>query len=158
MLFNLKISEARTMIDSNTTDIDGLLANVEKLRNNNKQLEDYLQQLKSAETAAESALEQLKNAYLMLNAVDQSQMDVLKQEVDKLYMQVKTGNMNPPESLSSNDSPKVKKSSHNKNTKKTPSTKESKDNSDAKRVEVEVVEEVDNSYYQTVMKLQKLIS
>ncbi len=139
MLFKRKIAEVHEQIQFNSTEIERLLEKIAKLRSQNQKLEDYLQKLLSAEAAAESSLEQLKTAYLILKGIDSSQMELLKQEADHLYRQVNNN----------------KSSKTSKNRK----SQELIDNYEAKAVDVEVVEgNLDDSRYQAVLKLKQLIT
>ena len=164
MLFKLKFTEVNTTIESNTLEAEELLARVEGLEEDNKKLRDYLQQLSSASKAAESALEQLKTAYLMLKKIDISQMDVFKQEVDNLYLEIKTNQVKSSEKIKPSTAPPIENKSE-----KTSKNQQSKSNSrqrnsqpkseeELKTVEVEVLEpEETNSHYEAVMKLKQLL-
>ena len=56
MLFNAKINEVQSQVFVNSLVIDALLLRVKELRAQNLAMENYLQQLGSAENAAESAI------------------------------------------------------------------------------------------------------
>lgn len=176
MLFKLKFTEVNNQIDANASEVDQLLVKVENLQEDNKKYQEYLQQLGAASKASESALEQLKNAFLMLQKIDTSQMEVLKQEVDNLYLQIKTNEMKSAEKLNSNSTPRLnnnlpkdndqdvpqnkhtrldKNKTNDKIEKKSAKSKES----EAQAVEVEVLEpeEENKSHYDAVMKLKQLL-
>ena len=164
MLFKLKLTEVNTTIESNTLEVDELLARVEDLQEENKKLKDYLQQLSSASKAAESALEQLKTAYLMLKKIDHSQMDVFKQEVDHLYLEIKTSQGKSSEQIKPSTAPplenKTEKTSKNQQSKSSSrqSNSQTKDKEELKAVEVEVLQpEEQHSHYEAVMKLKQLL-
>jgi hypothetical protein len=176
MLFNLKVSEVKSIIESNTSEVEGLLSRVEDLQEENKKLKDYLQQLGVASKASESALEELKKAYLMLKKVDPSQMDVLKQEVDRLYLRIKKSEIksagNSQNIPSSSSQLKVENDGKIKNNKTELINQNSQNNvnvnyhkkdsslnqDDTKAVDVEVLKPEENlSNFEAVMKLKKLI-
>lgn len=186
MLFKLKVNEVNSTIKSNTGQIEEYLTTVEDLQEENKKLKEYLQQLGSASTASESALDQLKTAYLMLKKIDPSQMDVLKQEVDNLYLQIKTSEVQAPEKIKSTSSKPLNNNFNNiQNKTRNTETSQSKVNyhnyvtteksetvtehnvnsnvqkkDDVKAVKVEVLEPENNdksSHYEAVMKLKQLI-
>ncbi len=150
MLFKLKISEVRSLIEGNSSEIKKLTQQIEDLRGNNQELEDYLQKLGSAAITAQSALEQLQKAYQTLKTIDASQMEVLKQEADNLYLKVKTDEISLTETTPEESTSKNRR----KNTKT-----ELIEESEATAVEVEIVESKDDkSSYEAVLKLQKLLN
>lgn len=174
MLFKLKENEVKTTIQDNASRVENLLETVDDLQEENKKLKEYLQQLASASTASESALAQLKTAYLMLKKIDSSQMDTLKQEVDNLYLEIKSNSVKPNEKLSQSETKSFPKSSVNNNNKNpinhhSSSNQKSdlnshksdvhKNEQEVKAVEVEVLdpEEEKKSHYDAVMKLKQLI-
>ena len=176
MLFKLKFTEVSNQIDANALEVDQLLVKVEDLQEDNKKYQEYLQQLGAASKASESALEQLKNAFLMLQKIDSSQMDVLKQEIDNLYLQIKTNEIKSPEKLNSNPTvklnynstenkqkkePQNNKSNHNKIPTKVRQTSEKSVDNEARAVKVEVLEpeenEANKSHYEAVMRLKQFL-
>ena len=83
MLFREKLLDVSHKIESNTNEINQLLITVENLQAENKKSQKYLQELNNADQISESALEQLKEAFLRLKNIDPNLMIVLKNEVDK---------------------------------------------------------------------------
>ena len=85
MLFNAKINEIQSQVSANSQEIEVLLLRVEELRAQNLAMENHLQQLGSAENAAESAIEQIKTALLMINAISPAEMQTFKSAIDSLF-------------------------------------------------------------------------
>ncbi len=173
MLFDKKLTTVGNKIKSNTSEINQLLATVENLQEENKLSQEYLQKLGAAEKASESALEQLKTALLMLKNIDPRLMDIVKQEVENICLQVENSSSSAKK-LSSNSNSKM--SSHNaqqNSNQETKTNKKTKNNSvkdstpiqsdknTAKVVEVEILEPDEDfnskSHYEAVMKIQQLL-
>ena len=85
MLFNTKIQEIQSQVSANSQEIEVLLLRVEELRAQNLAMENHLQQLGSAENAAESAIEQIKTALLMINAISPAEVQTFKSAIDSLF-------------------------------------------------------------------------
>lgn len=85
MLFNTKIQEIQSQVSANSLEIEALLLRVEELRAQNLAMENHLQQLGSAESAAESAIEQIKTALLMINAISPDEVQTFKGAIDSLF-------------------------------------------------------------------------
>ena len=85
MLFNAKINEIQCQVSANSLEIEALLLRVEELRAQNLAMENHLQQLGSAENAAESAIEQIKTALLMINAISPAEVQTFKSAIDSLF-------------------------------------------------------------------------
>ena len=85
MLFNAKINEIQCQVSANSLEIEALLLRVEELRAQNLAMENHLQQLGSAENAAESAIEQVKTALLMINAISPAEVQTFKGAIDSLF-------------------------------------------------------------------------
>ena len=85
MLFNAKINEIQSQVYGNSLEIEVLLLRVEELRAQNLAMENHLQQLGSAENAAESAIEQCKTALMMINAISASEVMTFKGAIDSLF-------------------------------------------------------------------------
>lgn len=85
MLFNAKINEIQSQVSANSLEIEALLLRVEELRAQNLAMENHLQQLGSAENAAESAIEQIKTALMMINAISPAEVQTFKGAIDSLF-------------------------------------------------------------------------
>lgn len=85
MLFNARINEIQSQVSSNAVEIDALLLRVEQLRNENLARSSHLQQLGSAESAAESAIEQIKTALMMIELISPAEVATFKGAIDKLF-------------------------------------------------------------------------
>ena len=85
MLFNTKIQEIQSQVSANSLEIEALLLRVEELRAQNLAMENHLQQLGSAENAAESAIEQIKTALMMINAISPTEVMTFKGAIDSLF-------------------------------------------------------------------------
>lgn len=85
MLFNTKIQEIQSQVSANSLEIEALLLRVEELRAQNLAMENHLQQLGSAENAAESAIEQIKTALMMINAISPTEVQTFKGAIDSLF-------------------------------------------------------------------------
>lgn len=85
MLFNAKINEIQSQVSANSLEIEALLLRVEELRAQNLAMENHLQQLGSAENAAESAIEQIKTALMMINAISPTEVMTFKGAIDSLF-------------------------------------------------------------------------
>jgi hypothetical protein len=85
MLFSGKIQEIQSTVNANALEIEALLLRVEELRAQNLSLENHLQQLGSAEAAAESAIEQVRTALTMIYHISASEIDTFKAAIDSLF-------------------------------------------------------------------------
>lgn len=85
MLFNTKIQEIQSQVSANSLEIEALLLRVEELRAQNLAMENHLQQLGSAENAAESAIEQIKTALMMITAISPTEVQTFKGAIDFLF-------------------------------------------------------------------------
>ena len=174
MLFQQKLTEVSNQIDSNTLEINQLLVTVENLQENNKKYQEYLQQLGAASKASESALEQLKNAFIMVQKIDSSLMETLKKEIDNLYTKVQTDGIKSAKKLNSSSTFKLDNNLIENNKLKETRTRKSKtsksthnkrgsklEESEAQVVNVEVLEPEENqtnkSHYEAVMKIKQLL-
>jgi hypothetical protein len=81
MLFTTKINDVQSAIESRLDLISSLEAQIEALRQENLEQQQFLQALGSAEAAAESALTQVQTAIAMVNAVDPEQLETFKNAV-----------------------------------------------------------------------------
>ena len=81
MLFTAKIDQVQTAIEDRLDLISQLEAQIESLRQENLEQQQFLQALGSAEAAAESALTQVTTAIQMVNAVDPEQLETFKNAV-----------------------------------------------------------------------------
>ena len=81
MLFTAKIDQVQTAIESRLDLIASLEAQIEALRQENLEQQQFLQALGSAEAAAESALTQVQTAIAMVNTVDPDQLETFKNAV-----------------------------------------------------------------------------
>ncbi|NES92062.1 hypothetical protein [Okeania sp. SIO2B9] len=85
MLFTSALEQIQSNLQSYNQEIEELQFKLETLREQKKQLENHAQQLGSAENAAESALEQVKTALMMVRAIAPDQVGVFKQSIDELF-------------------------------------------------------------------------
>ena len=85
MLFNAKINEIQCQVSANSLEIEALLLRVEELRAQNLAMENHLQQLGSAENAAESAIEQIKTALMMITAISPTEVQTFKGAINSLF-------------------------------------------------------------------------
>lgn len=85
MLFNARINEIQSQVSSNAVEIDALLLRVEQLRNENLARSSHLQQLGSAESAAESAIEQIKTALMMIESISPAEVATFKGAINGLF-------------------------------------------------------------------------
>jgi hypothetical protein len=81
MLFTAKINDVQSAIESRLDLITSLEAQIESLRQENLEQQQFLQALGSAEAAAESALTQVQTAIAMVNTVDPDQLETFKNAV-----------------------------------------------------------------------------
>jgi len=85
MLFASKINQVSTTIANISQEIEDLQKKIEWLRGEKLQLEQYQQQLGSAENAAESAIEQIKTALMMITAISPTEAQTFKGAIDSLF-------------------------------------------------------------------------
>jgi len=85
MLFADKISEVTATIANISQEIEDLQARIEALRIEKLELEQYQQQLGSAENASESAIEQVKTALAMIKAISPSERETFKDALISLF-------------------------------------------------------------------------
>jgi hypothetical protein len=87
MLFNHRINETTATIANITTTIEDLQRQIDQLREEKLNLETYLQQLGSAENAAESALAQVQTAISMIEIISPTEIETFKAAIDSLFNQ-----------------------------------------------------------------------
>jgi regulator of replication initiation timing len=85
MLFADKISEVTATIANISQEIEDLQARIEALRIEKLELEQYQQQLGSAENASESAIEQVKTALAMIKAISPDEKATFKDALISLF-------------------------------------------------------------------------
>jgi hypothetical protein len=85
MLFASKISEVTATISQISHEIEDLQARIEALRIEKLELEQYQQQLGSAENASESAIEQVKTALAMIKAISPAERETFKDALISLF-------------------------------------------------------------------------
>jgi TolA-binding protein len=85
MLFADKISEVTATIANISQEIEDLQARIEALRIEKLELEQYQQQLGSAENASESAIEQVKTALAMIKAISPDEKATFKNALISLF-------------------------------------------------------------------------
>jgi TolA-binding protein len=85
MLFASKINEVNATISQISHEIEDLQARIEALRIEKLELEQYQQQLGSAENASESAIEQVKTALAMIKAISPSERETFKDALISLF-------------------------------------------------------------------------
>ena len=85
MLFASKINEVNETIANISHEIEDLQARIEALRIEKLELEQYQQQLGSAENASESAIEQVRTALAMINAISPDEKATFKNALISLF-------------------------------------------------------------------------
>lgn len=85
MLFASKINEVNATISQISHEIEDLQARIEALRLEKLELEQYQQQLGSAENASESAIEQVKTALAMIKAISPDEKATFKDALISLF-------------------------------------------------------------------------
>ena len=85
MLFASKINEVNATIANISHEIEDLQARIEALRIEKLELEQYQQQLGSAENASESAIEQVRTALAMIKAISPDEVGTLKDALISLF-------------------------------------------------------------------------
>lgn len=85
MLFASKINEVNASIAGISQEIEDLQARIEALRIEKLELEQYQQQLGSAENASESAIEQVKTALAMIKAISPDEKATFKDALISLF-------------------------------------------------------------------------
>jgi hypothetical protein len=85
MLFASKINEVNATIANISHEIEDLQARIEALRIEKLELEQYHQQLGSAENASESAIEQVKTALAMIKAISPDEKATFKDALISLF-------------------------------------------------------------------------
>ena len=85
MLFASKINEVNATIANISQEIEDLQARIEDLRIEKLELEQYQQQLGSAENASESAIEQVKTALAMIKAISPAERETFKDALISLF-------------------------------------------------------------------------
>jgi TolA-binding protein len=85
MLFASKINEVNATIANISQEIEDLQARIEDLRIEKLELEQYQQQLGSAENASESAIEQVKTALAMIDAISPAERETFKDALMSLF-------------------------------------------------------------------------
>ena len=85
MLFADKMTKVNATISQISHEIEDLQARIEALRIEKLELEQYQQQLGSAENAAESAIEQVRTALAMIKAISPDEVETLKDALISLF-------------------------------------------------------------------------
>ena len=85
MLFASKISEVTATISQISHEIEDLQARIEALRIEKLELEQYQQQLGSAENASESAIEQVRTALAMIDVISPAERETFKDALISLF-------------------------------------------------------------------------
>ena len=85
MLFASKINEVNASIAGISQEIEDLQSRIEALRIEKLELEQYQQQLGSAENASESAIEQVKTALAMIDAISPTERETFKEALISLF-------------------------------------------------------------------------
>ena len=85
MLFTAKMNEVNATIANISHEIEDLQARIEALRIEKLELEQYQQQLGSAENASESAIEQVRTALAMINAISPDEKATFKDALISLF-------------------------------------------------------------------------
>jgi hypothetical protein len=85
MLFASKINEVNASIAGISQEIEDLQSRIEALRIERLELEQYQQQLGSAENASESAIEQVKTALAMIDAISPAERETFKDALMSLF-------------------------------------------------------------------------
>jgi TolA-binding protein len=85
MLFANKINEVNASIAGISQEIEDLQSRIEALRIEKLELEQYQQQLGSAENASESAIEQVKTALAMIDAISPAERETFKDALMSLF-------------------------------------------------------------------------
>jgi TolA-binding protein len=85
MLFASKINEVNASIAGISQEIEDLQARIEALRIEKLELEQYQQQLGSAENASESAIEQVRTALAMIKAISPAERETFKDALISLF-------------------------------------------------------------------------
>jgi chromosome segregation ATPase len=85
MLFQNKINQLNTKVSEINATIEDLSRQIEALREQKLALETHLQELGSAENAAESALVQVQTAISMIQAISPDQIATFKDAITALF-------------------------------------------------------------------------
>jgi TolA-binding protein len=85
MLFADKMTKVNATISQISHEIEDLQARIEALRIEKLELEQYQQQLGSAENASESAIEQVRTALAMIKAISPSERETFKDALISLF-------------------------------------------------------------------------
>lgn len=85
MLFADKMTKVNATISQISHEIEDLQARIEALRIEKLELEQYHQQLGSAENASESAIEQVRTALAMIKAISPDEVGTLKDALISLF-------------------------------------------------------------------------
>jgi hypothetical protein len=85
MLFQNRIDQTEHQLFNISTTIEDLQRQIDQLRTDKLNLETYLQQLGSAENAAESAINQVSTAISMIEAISPDQLVTFKEAIDALF-------------------------------------------------------------------------
>lgn len=85
MLFASKINEVNASIANISQEIEDLQARIEALRIEKLELEQYQQQLGSAENASESAIEQVRTALAMIDVISPTERETFKEALISLF-------------------------------------------------------------------------
>jgi len=85
MLFADKMTKVTATISQISQEIEDLQSRIEALRGEKLELEQYQQQLGSAENASESAIEQVKTALAMIKAISPAERETFKDALISLF-------------------------------------------------------------------------
>ena len=85
MLFADKMTKVTATISQISQEIEDLQSRIEALRSEKLELEQYQQQLGSAENASESAIEQVKTALAMIKAISPAERETFKDALISLF-------------------------------------------------------------------------
>ncbi len=85
MLFASKINQVNASIAGISQEIEDLQSRIEALRIEKLELEQHQQQLGSAENASESAIEQVKTALAMIDAISPAERETFKDALMSLF-------------------------------------------------------------------------
>jgi hypothetical protein len=85
MLFNATITRLQNTCQNIEVQIEDLQRQIEMLREQKLALESHLQQLGSAEAAAESAIEQTRTAISIISAVSEAELQTFKEAINSLF-------------------------------------------------------------------------
>ena len=85
MLFSTKLESINSAVTSTKNEIEQLEQKIEQLREEKLNLENHAQQVLSAQSAAESAISQVRTALAMVRASAPDSVDTFKSAIDELF-------------------------------------------------------------------------